>query len=268
MKNKLFATIFLCIVIPSGRLRANDKPKDTNARHNVTALSVSDVENPTVIAQPTSPCVTTSEHKVTPHDYEAAITAITQQFSATLAGIADAVQQRKLNSEQGKELSAERYQLAKMRFELLSLWREIDEADLIRVPDAPEDPAPTQENETVMVALPFSSLQLNASVAGYLVLTPSQIEAIQQVMARERQSLQPLMAQLRIIREKLLTIGSDHVNEKEVKGLADAQAALLARLIVSNARMQSQIYRILSPDQQKKLSDLERTQGSAVKESR
>jgi Spy/CpxP family protein refolding chaperone len=113
-----------------------------------------------------------------------------------------------------------------------------------------------------MVALPFSSLQLNPSLSEYLSLTPSQVAAIQQVMVLERQSLQPLMAQLRLTREKLLAIGSDRMNEKDIKSLAQAEAALLARLIVANARMQSNIYRILTPDQQKKLGDLERAQGS------
>jgi Spy/CpxP family protein refolding chaperone len=79
----------------------------------------------------------------------------------------------------------------------------------------------------------------------------------------ERQSLQPLMTQLRVTRERLLAIGSDRMDEKEIKSVAQAEAALLARLIVANARMQSKIYRILSPDQQKKLADLERTQGSS-----
>jgi Spy/CpxP family protein refolding chaperone len=83
-------------------------------------------------------------------------------------------------------------------------------------------------------------------------------------MVLERRSLQPLMTQLRITREKLLAIGSDRMNEKEIKSLAQAEAALLAKLIVANARLQSKIYRILSPDQQKKLSDLERTQGSSA----
>ena len=87
-------------------------------------------------------------------------------------------------------------------------------------------------------------------------------------MVRERQSQQPLMTELRNTRERLLAIGSDGMNEKEIKSLAQAEAALLARLIVANARMQSKIYKVLTPDQQRKLSDLERTQGSsASKES-
>jgi hypothetical protein len=172
------------------------------------------------------------------------------------------VQQGKISSEQGKEMSAEQYQLAQMQFELLSLWRQIEQEDVEQIPDAPASPASTQDSEIVMVALPFSSLKLNPSLSEYLTLRPSQAAAIQQVMVLERQSLQPLMTQLRIMREKLLAIGSDRMNEKEIKSLAQAEAALLAKLIVANARMQSKIYRILSPDQQKKLSDLERTQGS------
>lgn len=70
-------------------------------------------------------------------------------------------------------------------------------------------------------------------------------------MVGERLSLQPLMTQLRIPREKLLAISSDRINEKEIKNLALAETGLLARLIVANARMQSKIYRLLSPDQQK-----------------
>jgi Spy/CpxP family protein refolding chaperone len=267
MKNKLVAIIALCIVMPSVALAATD---DAKANHGirVSQSPITDSENPRSTIHSTGPDVRTSEQQEKPEDYESAMIAITQRFSATLAAIAEAVQQGKISSEQGKETSAEQYQLTQMQFELLSLWRQIEQDDVARIPDAPANPAPTQDSEIVMVALPFSSLQLNPSLAEYLSLTPSQVAAIEQVMVRERQSLQPLKAQFRITREKLLAIGGDPTNEKEVKSLAQAEAALLVRLIVANARMHSKIYRILSPDQQKKLSDLERTQGSStVKES-
>jgi Spy/CpxP family protein refolding chaperone len=54
------------------------------------------------------------------------------------------------------------------------------------------------------------------------------------------------------------------VNEKQVKALADIEAGLLARLIVANARMQADIYKLLNPEQQKKLSNLERTQSTVT----
>jgi Spy/CpxP family protein refolding chaperone len=58
------------------------------------------------------------------------------------------------------------------------------------------------------------------------------------------------------------------VNKKQVKAIADTEAGLLARLIVANARMQSKIYKILSPAQQKQLSDLERSQGAVTFDGR
>jgi LTXXQ motif family protein len=263
MKNKLVVIIAVCIVIPSVALAATDDAK-ANDQIRVSRLPISDSESPSSTIHSTSPDVRTSEQQETPEDYEGAMRAITQKFSATLAAIAEAVQQGKISSEQAKEMSAEQYQLTQMQFELLSLWREIAQEDVARITDAPAKPAPTQDSEIVMVALPFSSLQLNPSLSEYLSLTPSQIAAIQQVMVLERQSLQPLMTQLRVTREKLLAIGSDRMNDKEIKSLAQAEAVLLAKLIVANARMHSKIYRLLSPDQQKKLGDLERTQGSSA----
>jgi hypothetical protein len=191
-----------------------------------------------------------------------------QKFSATLATIAEAAKRGDLSSEQAREMSAEQYQLTRMQFELLSLWRGIEEQDSARIPDVEAKPDSTQGNEVVMVALPFSSFQLNLSLARYLSLTPSQVEAVQRVMMWEQHSLEPLMTQLRTTRERLLAIGSEHLLEKQVKALADTEASLLARLIVANARMQSRIYKILSPEQQKKLSDLERTQSAVTSDGR
>jgi Spy/CpxP family protein refolding chaperone len=264
MKNKLVVIIALCIVIPSIALAATDDAK-ANDQIRVSRSPISDSESPSSTIHSTDPDVRTSEQQEKPEDCEGAMRAITQKFSATLAAIAQAVQQGKVSSQQAKEMSAEQYQLTQMQFELLSLWREIAQEDVARVTDdAPAKPAPTQDSEIVMVALPFSSLQLNPSLSEYLSLTPSQIATIQQVMMLERQSLQPLMTQLRLTREKLLAIGSDRMNDKEIKSLAQAEAALLAKLIVANARLHSTIYRLLSPDQQKKLGDLERTQGSSA----
>lgn len=262
MKNKLVVAMILFVSITPA-LSARDGANDKNAQRSVTQLSVSDVDNSPLSAQPISPAVP-SQQKQTANDYEAAMLAVTQRFSATLAAIAEAVQQGKLGNEQAEEISAEQYQLAQMQFQLLSLWREIEAEDMPRTPDSQTKPATDQKNEIVMVALPFSSFQLNPSLADYLNLTPKQAAAIKQVMAHERQSLQPVMTQMRITREKLLAIGNGQKDEKEVKSLAQVEAALLARLIVANARMQSKIYKILSADQQRKLSDLERTQGTSA----
>jgi hypothetical protein len=142
-------------------------------------------------------------------DYDSLMVALTQKLSAPLATIADAAKRGDVSSEQAREMSAEQYQLTHMQFEPLSLWRGIEEKDLARIPDVEAKPNSTQGNEVVMVALPFSSFQLNPSLATYLSLTPSQVEAIQRVMMWEQHGLEPLMTQLRTTRERLLAIGNE-----------------------------------------------------------
>ncbi len=268
MKKKLFfSLLLLTAAVAPGALAATDGG-DRNFHTGRGQLLVTSVDDPAVKDVPTSPAVVPNDPKQVPQDYDSLMIALTQKFSATLATIAEAAKRGDLSSEQAREMSAEQYQVTHMQFELLSLWRGIEEQDLARIPDVEAKPDSTQESEVVMVALPFSSLQLNPSLATYLSLTSSQVEAIQQVMMREQHSLEPLMTALRTAREKLLAIGSEHVNEKQVKALADTEASLLARLIVANARMQSKIFNILSAEQQKKLRDLERTQGALTSEGK
>lgn len=199
-------------------------------------------------------------------EYEAEMETITQRFAAALESITEAVGRGDLTSEQGQKISTELFQVAKMRFELLGAWRAMLEHDLTRVSTAAVPPAPALEesNEIVMVALPFSSFELNPSLAEYLNFNQSQIEAIQKVMARERGNVQPLIAQLKATKEKLLAVDARQPNDKDIKVLAATQAGLLAKLIVANARMQSEIYKLLTPEQQEKLDVLKRRNESSA----
>ena len=175
-----------------------------------------------------------------------------------------------MSSEEAKNTSSEQYLMAQMQFQLLSAWRQMEEQDLAKLP-APDDQSeasPTDDSEIVLVELPFSSFELTAAVAEHLSLTQSQKEAIQQVMTRERHHMEPLLTQSRNIREKMLALDPQRSNKKEIKTLADAQAALLAKFIVAKARMQSEIYRLLTPEQQRKLDDLKRSGESGTLASR
>jgi len=261
MKTKMFLSLLLLATVVPGAFAAGGED-DTKA-HSRTKSALVDL-----VDAPAGPAVVQNDPKQVLQDYDSLMIALTQKFSATLATIADAAKRGDLSSEQAREMSTEQYQLTHMQFELLSLWRGIEEQNLARIPDVEAKPDPTQGSEVVMVALPFSSFQLNPSLATYLSLTPSQVEAIQRVMMWEQHSVEPLMTQLRTTRERLLVIGSEHLNTKQVKALADKEASLLARLIVANARMQSKIFNILSAEQQKKLSDLERTQGALTSEGK
>jgi hypothetical protein len=268
MKTKLFVSLLLLTAaVAPGALAAADGG-DRNLHAGRGQLLVTPGGDPAVKDVPPNPAVVPKDAKQVLQDYDSLMIALTQKFSATLATIAEAVKRGDVSGEQAREMSAEQYQVTHMQFELLSLWRGIEEQNLAKIPDVGAKPDSTQASEVVMVALPFSSLQLSPSLAVYLSLTSSQVEAIRQVMTREQQSLEPLMTELGTTREKLLAIGSEHVNEKQIKALADTEASLLARLIVANARMQSKIYKLLSPEQQRKLSDLERTQGAVTSDSR
>jgi prolyl oligopeptidase PreP (S9A serine peptidase family) len=158
--------------------------------------------------------------------------SITQTFTENLVGITEAVQEGKMSTAEGKTSSAQQYLIAQMQFQLLSAWRQMEKQDLAKVP-APEDKSEASaadDNQIVLVELPFSSFELTEGVAEHLSLTESQKEAIQQVMARERHNMEPLFAQLRSVREKLFALDIQHSNKKEIKTLADAQAALLAKI--------------------------------------
>jgi hypothetical protein len=267
MKTKLFFSLLLLAAVVPRLLAAADEGERNSHTGRGQSL-ITRVEDSPITNVPRSPAVTANDPKQALLDYDSLMIALTQKFSATLETIAESVQRGELSSEQAREMSAEQYQLTHMQFELLSLWRGFEEQDLSRVPDFQPSPDPGQKSEVVTVALPFSSLQLNPSLANYLNLTPTQVEAIRQVMTREQSSFEPLITELRVTRDKLVAIGSEHINEKQVKALADTEASLLARLIVANARMQSKIYKILSAEQQKKLSDLERTQGAVISNSK
>src|SRR5580704_3399490 len=264
MKTKLFFSLLLLAVVVAHGVPATAGEGTGNSHTGTRQSLVAPAEEPALTTVPTGPRTAADDPKQGLQDYDSLMIALTQKFSATLATIAEAAKRGELSSEQAREMSAEQYQVTHMQFELLSLWRGIEEQDLARIPDVEAKPDSTQESEVVMVALPFSSLQLNPSLTTYLNLTSSQVESIQQVMMREQRSLEPLMTTLRTTREKLLAIGSEHVIEKQVKALADTEASLLARLIVANACMQAKIYKLLSPEQQKKLSDLERTQSAVT----
>jgi hypothetical protein len=257
MKAKLILIVILMTAIP-GRSSAQTKSGADRAPTNLAGTPDSLIPDPGPTNVPDAPTSPGPQQVLL--EYEATMVAITQNFSANLAGITEAVQQGKMSSEEGKTSSAEQYLIAQMQFQLLSAWRQIEEQNLVKVPapDAQTDASPTDDNEIVLVELPFSSFELTAAVAEHLSLTKSQKEAIQQVMTRERRHMEPLMAQSRSIREKLLALDPQHTSKKEIKTLADAQAALLAKFIVANARMQSEIYKLLTPEQQRKLDDLKR----------
>lgn len=264
MKPKLILIVILMTVIPIVS-SAQTKPGDDGAPTGAADLVLPDPGPTNLLAGPGAP----APQEVI-QEYEAVMVAITQNFSANLEGITEAVQRGELSSEDGKTSSVDQYLIAQMQFQLVSAWRQMEKQDLSKVP-TPDDKSeafPTADNEIVLVEVPFSSFELTEAVAEHLGLTQSQQEAAQRVMRRKRQHMEPLVAQLRSIGEKLSALDPQHSNKKEIQGLADAQADLLAKFIVANARMESEIYKLLTPEQQRKLEDLKRSDDSGTVGSR
>ena len=200
-------------------------------------------------------------------DYEAGMTSISEQFSAKLGVIVQAVHKGELSRDQGEKISGEQYQIARMQFELLSALHEMLQEDLAHAAVAQPQLQPTdaKQSEIVMVALPFSSLELTPALTEYLGLSSGQVTAIEQLMSEERRHVKPLMDEMQATRTKLLAASAHRQgNEKEVKTLAAAQAGLLAKLIVANSRMQARINRLLTVEQQKKLESFKQSNPSEL----
>ena len=267
MKTKLFFSILVLATVAPIALASGDQGA-TNVFVGKDQSLVIPAENLAGAKTPTGSEIVPADPKQSLQDYDSTLMAITEKFTGTLTSIADAIKRGELTTDQGREMSAEQYQIVQMQFELVSLWRQMEERDSLKLPTVQANPdlehGLRQQNETVVVELPFSSLQLDPSVVEYLDLTASQADAIQKVMTQELQNLEPLMTELQVTRDKLFAAASQHINESEIKGLADREASALARLIVANARMQSKIYKVLSPNQQEKLSDLERSQSTVT----
>jgi len=189
-------------------------------------------------------------------DYEAGMSSLSEQFSAKLGVLVQAVEKGELSRDQGENISAEQYQAARMQFELLSALHAMLQADVAHAAIAPPQPQPTaaKPSEIVVVPLPFSSLELSPALTEYLNLSSAQVRAIEQLMSEEHRNLKPLMDDMQATRAKLLAgSGQRATNQKEIKTLAAAQAAMLTKLIVANSRTQARLFKLLTAEQQKKL---------------
>jgi Spy/CpxP family protein refolding chaperone len=188
--------------------------------------------------------------------------SIAGQLSTDLGAIANAVGTGQITRAQGEYVSAERYQVATMQFQLLSALHAILEADIARTPAARTDPSPPPAGEIVLVAMPFSSSQLSPSLVEYLGLTATQVRSIQRLMDQERLTTEPLTHELRTISRELgaaMQQSQSNENEGAAPRLAATQAQLLKQLMRANSRLQRRINDVLNPQQRKKLDSFKRT---------
>jgi Spy/CpxP family protein refolding chaperone len=188
--------------------------------------------------------------------------SLAARLSMDLGAVSNAVGTGQITRERGEYVIGERYQVATMQFQLFSALHGMLEVEVARTPAVRTDPTPSPGGEMLLVAMPFSSLQLSPSLVEYLGLTPTQARAIQKLMDRERPATEPLMQELRTISEELgVAIQQRQSNENEggAQRLAARQARLLKRLIKANSGLQRRIDNVLDPQQRKKLESFKRT---------
>jgi hypothetical protein len=116
--------------------------------------------------------------------------------------------------------------------------------------------------DLVVVAMPFSSLQLNPSLVEYLELMPNQVLAVQNLMDQERPIEEPLMHELQATSSELGSAIQQRRNsnsERAIHRLSAMQVQLLEQLMTSNSRLRQHINGILSSRQRKRLDTFIRT---------
>jgi hypothetical protein len=188
------------------------------------------------------------------NDYESAKFSIYQRLSQELTVISKAVAEGQIKREQGEDLSRERYELAMMQFEVLSACEAMLEEDMDHAESEQDHQISVVSGNAVVLELPFSSFELNPSLARYLELSPGQEVAIRELLSSERRQIAPLMTELRATRDKLLVLAAQpHPDHQQFNKLSGVEAQQLTGLIIANSRLQAKISDLLTAEQRGKL---------------
>jgi protein CpxP len=111
-------------------------------------------------------------------------------------------------------------------------------------------PPPTHEHGwgmRHMMGFPFKQLDL----------TDAQRTQIKQVMQQEHSTMKPLMQQVHTMQQQLKQYSEGTYDDAKVQTLVAQQAQTLVQLKVQETRIHSEIYQLLTADQQTKLKEIE-----------
>jgi len=91
-----------------------------------------------------------------------------------------------------------------------------------------------------------------------LGLSDAQKAQVKDIMTKERPTLRPLFQQLAQSRMQLAQYqASGNFDEAQVRAMAAQQAQIMTELTVQRARIQSEVIKILTPDQKSKLLEMQ-----------
>jgi len=91
----------------------------------------------------------------------------------------------------------------------------------------------------------------------YLSLTDDQQAQIKQILAKEKPAFQPLMEQTVKQRQQMMQlVESGTFDETKAQAIAAQQSQNLTQLMVQRARVGSELFQVLTPEQKTKMIDL------------
>jgi Spy/CpxP family protein refolding chaperone len=99
-----------------------------------------------------------------------------------------------------------------------------------------------------------------------LDITDAQHTQIKAVMQKEHATMKPLMTQLHQMHAQLKQYEEGTYDEAKVTALVSQQAQTLVQLKVQESRIHSEIYQLLTSDQQAKLKEIEATRAARMQE--
>ena len=96
-----------------------------------------------------------------------------------------------------------------------------------------------------------------AFFARYLNLTDDQRTQMKAVMQKEHATMKPLMQQERTMHQQLKQYEEGTYDETKVQAVVVAQSQTLVQLRVEETRIHSELFQILTPDQQAQMKQFE-----------
>jgi len=188
-------------------------------------------------------------------EYEKQMAAVSLKACEELAQIARAAHEGQVRPEQAEYLTGQRLELGLIRLQFLDSLHQILDDKIQR--EAKQESEVQSSGEILVVPPPDSSPDVSQAIARDLELTPVQIAAIQAQIEKERGRVRPLTEQLATNRRALIAATlKGQFDVRRVRQLAAKQSRIQESLIVANARLQTDVYKILTAEQQRKLDGM------------
>jgi Spy/CpxP family protein refolding chaperone len=188
-------------------------------------------------------------------EYEKQMAAVSLKACEELAQIARAAREDQIGPEQAEYLTGQRLELGLIRLQFLDSLHQILDDKIQK--EAKQESEVRSSGETLVVPPPGSSPDVAQGIAKDLELTPVQIAAIQAEIEKERGRVRPLAERLASNRRALIAATlQGQFDVRQVRRLAAKQSRIQESLIVANARLQTDVYKILTAEQQRKLDGM------------